>query len=250
MKVDGKLYDEMHVDGGVTRQIYVTPVNLPFRAFDVLYPKPPVRRLYLVHNGKMTPQYGAVTPSTFKIAGESINALMLYQHKGDNYRIYRMAKDAGADFNSVAIPPDFDHAYKEKFDLEYQRALFEEGVRIGKAKQWRKKPIDVPDDPPGRVATPSPKPAPPATPEAPAAAPAQPEAPASEPTAPAPLPKPSRPRHRVPANPSPWTRAPTSKPAPPSSAAPATVAADPHAPCGAPRPLTRVRRRSSNPGCD
>ncbi len=80
----------------------------------------------------MTPQYGAVTPSTFKIAGESINALMLYQHKGDNYRIYRMAKDAGADFNSVAIPPDFDHAYKEKFDLEYQRALFEEGVRIGK----------------------------------------------------------------------------------------------------------------------
>ncbi|MGA7117925.1 MAG: patatin-like phospholipase family protein, partial [Hyphomicrobium sp.] len=93
VKADGKLYDELHVDGGVTRQIYVSSLNVPFKTFDVLYPKPPNRRLYLVHNGKMNPQFGAVTPSTFQIAGESISALMLYQHKGDNYRIYRMAKD-------------------------------------------------------------------------------------------------------------------------------------------------------------
>jgi predicted acylesterase/phospholipase RssA len=171
VRADGKIYDEMHVDGGVTRQIYVTPVNLPFKAFDVLYPKPPQRHLYLVHNGKMTPQFGAVKPSTFQIAGESINALMLYQHKGDNYRIYRMAKDAGADFNSVAIPADFKHAYTEKFDLGYQRALFEEGVRIGKAKEWRKKPIDIPDDAPARVAKPKPAPDAITQPDDPAAAP-------------------------------------------------------------------------------
>jgi predicted acylesterase/phospholipase RssA len=188
VKVDGKLYDEMHVDGGVTRQIYVTPVNLPFQAFDVLYPKPPQRHLWLVHNGKMTPQFGAVKPSTFQIAGESIGALMLYQHKGDNYRIYRMAKDAGASFNSVAVPPDFSHASKEKFDLEYQRALYGEGIRIGKAREWSKKPLDVPDLPPSRIADPKPRPA--ATPasDAPAAAPTDPTTPDSEPSAPAPKP--------------------------------------------------------------
>jgi hypothetical protein len=92
-----------------------------------------------------------------------------------------MAKDAGADFNSVAIPPDFDHETKEKFDLEYQKALFEEGYRIGKAREWRKKPVDVHEDPPAPVvrpaadtptvapdAVPAPPPAP--EPEAPAAA--------------------------------------------------------------------------------
>lgn len=185
VKADGKIYDEMHVDGGVTRQIYVSSINLPFKAFDVLYPKPPHRRVYLVHNGKMTPQFGAVQPSTFQIAGESINALMLYQHKGDNYRIYRMAKDANADFNSVAIPPEFEHATKEKFDLDYQKALFEEGFRIGKARQWRKKPIDVFDEPPARSATPEPpKSPPPAAPDAPAAAPSAPEPPDAEPVAP------------------------------------------------------------------
>jgi len=186
VKVDGKLYDEMHVDGGVTRQIYVTPVNLPFQAFDVLYPKPPQRHLWLVHNGKMNPQFGAVKPTTFEIAGESINALMLYQHKGDNYRIYRMAKDAGANFNSIAIPPEFNHAYTEKFDLGYQRALYEEGIRIGKAKDWRKKPSDLPEERPARVAKPKPEPAlpAPATPEAPAATPLEPGD--TEPAAPKP----------------------------------------------------------------
>jgi predicted acylesterase/phospholipase RssA len=181
VKADGQYYDEMHVDGGVTRQIYVSSLNVPFKTFDVLYPKPPHRRLFLVHNGKMDPQYGAVKPSTFQIAGESINALMLYQHKGDNYRIYRMAKDAGADFNSVAISPDFNHASKEKFDLEYQKALFDEGYRVGKAKAWRKKPTDLLDDPtapavlpaadtPAAAPDPAPAPTPAPEPEAPAAA--------------------------------------------------------------------------------
>ncbi|MGE5266771.1 MAG: patatin-like phospholipase family protein, partial [Deltaproteobacteria bacterium] len=184
---DGKYFDEMHVDGGVTRQIYVSSIDVPFKSFDVLYPKPPKRHLYLVHNGKMTPQYGAVKPSTFQIAGESINTLMLYQHKGDNYRIYRMAMDAGADYNAVAIPSDFNHAYTEKFDLGYQRALFEEGIRVGKAKDWRKKPSDVYEAPrvatPAAPANPEPQPGPPAAEPAPAPQPAEP-APAAPDTPP------------------------------------------------------------------
>jgi hypothetical protein len=136
-----------------------------------------------VHNGKMTPQYGAVKPSTFQIAGESINTLMLYQHKGDNYRIYRMALDGGADYNSVAIPPAFNHTSTEKFDLGYQRALFEEGIRVGKARKWSKKPGDV-FDVPSRVATPTPAaPAEQSPPAEPAAA--EPSSPSAEP-APAP----------------------------------------------------------------
>ncbi len=144
VRVDGKIYDEMHVDGGVTRQIYVNSVNLPFKEFDKLYKKPPQRTLYLVHNGKMDPNYGAVKPSTFDIASQSISALMLYQHKGDSYRIYRMAKDAGADFNSIAVPPTFAVQPKEKFDLAYQRALFDEGFRMGASKSWSKQPDDLP----------------------------------------------------------------------------------------------------------
>jgi predicted acylesterase/phospholipase RssA len=185
VRSNGKLYDELHVDGGVTRQIYVTPVNLPIKAFDVLYDKPPQRRLFLVHNGKMTPEYGAVKQSTFQIAGQSISALMLYQHKGDNYRIYRMAQDAGADFNSIAVPETFKAEYKEKFDLNYQKALFEEGVRLGREQSWRKAPLDTPGLAPEKMFKATPATRKPAAPEGPG--PAAPPAPvpqaAAEPVA-------------------------------------------------------------------
>lgn len=141
---NGKLYDELHVDGGVTRQVYVNSVNLPFKEFDKLYDHPPQRYLYLVHNGKMTPDFAAVSPTTLEIASQSITALMLYQHKDNSYRIYRMAKDDGVDFNSVEVPATFDVIPKQKFDLDYQRSLFDVGFAIGKARQWRKAPIDIP----------------------------------------------------------------------------------------------------------
>lgn len=150
---NGKLYDEMHVDGGVTRQIYVNSVNLPFKAFDKLYDKPPQRYLYLIHNGKMTPEYGAVSPTTLEIASQSISALMLYQQRGDIYRIYRMAKDDNVDFNSVAVPASFDSQPKSKFDLNYQRELFEVGRKLGQAREWRKTPNDLPGETPPPKAT-------------------------------------------------------------------------------------------------
>lgn len=144
VKANGKIYEEMHVDGGVTRQIYVNSVNIPFRAFDKLYDNPPDRTLYLVHNGKMTPDFGPVPPTTFQIASQSIYALMLYQHRANIYRIYRMAQDDGVDFNSIAVPPSFDFKAKGKFDLNYQRALFDVGRRMGLEKEWRKQPNDLP----------------------------------------------------------------------------------------------------------
>lgn len=144
VKSNGKIYDEMHVDGGVTRQIYVNSVNLPFRAFDKLYDKKPKRHLYLVHNGKMTPDFDPVPPTTLDIATQSIYALMMYQHHGDVYRIYRMAKDDGVDFNSIAVPPAFSVKAKQHFDLKYQRALFAEGKKMGQAKNWSKAPNNLP----------------------------------------------------------------------------------------------------------
>ncbi len=147
VKSGGKIYDEMHVDGGVTRQIYVSPVNLPFHAFDTLYKKPPYRKLYLIQNGKMSPDYKPVEQKTLDIASESINTLLVSQHRGNVYRIYRLAKDAKADFNTLSIPASFNYKSKEKFDLGYQTALFETGRQLGlKGDAWLKAPPDAAED--------------------------------------------------------------------------------------------------------
>ncbi len=141
---DGKSYEEMHVDGGTTREVFVSPINVPFRTYDVLYPKPPIRRIYLVKNGKATPEQEVVPAKTLSIVARSIYTLIKHQNLGEIYRIWRMARDDGADFNFIAVPASFDKKANEFFDPIYQSALFEEGRRMGRGKiPWLKRPPDT-----------------------------------------------------------------------------------------------------------
>jgi hypothetical protein len=137
----GKAYDELHVDGGTTREVFVQPVNVPFRAYDALYDAPPIRRLYIIKNGKIAPEQEVVQPKTLSIVSRSIATLIKNQNLGELYRIHRMAEDGGAEFNFVAVPPSFDVKSKQFFDPVYQSALFEEGRRMGRdGVPWAKRP--------------------------------------------------------------------------------------------------------------
>lgn len=140
----GKKFDELHVDGGTTREVFVSPVNVPFSTYDALYSAPPIRRLYIIKNGKITPEQQIVPPKTLSIVARSITTLIKNQNLGELYRIYRMAQDSGASFNFIAVPPSFDGKSKEFFDPVYQSALFEEGRRIGRNRiPWLKRPPDL-----------------------------------------------------------------------------------------------------------
>lgn len=140
VEVDGKRYDELHVDGGTTREVFVSPVQVPFKAFDALYAKPPIRRLYIVKNGKMTPETEVVKAQTIAIAARSISTLIKNQNLGELYAIYRRAKDSGVDFNLMAVPASFKAKPAEFFDPAYQQALYDEGQNLGRAGVWLKSP--------------------------------------------------------------------------------------------------------------
>jgi len=143
--VDGRVHDELHVDGGVTRQVYVAPLNLPFRAFDVLYDRPPDRRLFIIQNSRASPEYDPVKLSALPIAAQSISTLLLSQGKGDVYRIYRNAKDASARFHMLAVPDHFPARPTRRVTIDYQRALYEEGKRLGRlgAEGWLREPPEL-----------------------------------------------------------------------------------------------------------
>ena len=140
-----KTFEEMHVDGGTTHEVFVSPLQVPFKAFDRFYDAPPIRRLYIVKNGKFDPEYKPVKEQTLPIAARAIETLIKSQHKGDIYRIYRMAQDAGADFNLTFVPDSFTLKAAEAFDRRYQAALFAEGIRMSESgRVWVKRPPDVP----------------------------------------------------------------------------------------------------------
>jgi predicted acylesterase/phospholipase RssA len=129
----GQDYDELHVDGGLTRQVFITSV------FSSRVQSRP--RLYVIRNGRINPEWQAVNENLFSITQRSLSTLIKNQGIGDLYRIYSIAKQDGIDFNLASIPADFSESTGQPFDLTYMNSLFERGYVMGSQHQpWAKAP--------------------------------------------------------------------------------------------------------------
>ncbi|HRK19042.1 MAG TPA: patatin-like phospholipase family protein [Hyphomicrobiaceae bacterium] len=133
----GKEHDEMHVDGGPTRQVFLGPGHLTLNAFDRFYERPPKRRVFVIKNGKLTPEYEIVKAQTIAISTRALYTTTKSQSVGDLARIREKvlgSASAGGprpEFQLISIPPDFNVPSKEPFDKAYMQALFKTGFALG-----------------------------------------------------------------------------------------------------------------------
>jgi predicted patatin/cPLA2 family phospholipase len=142
VKVGGRSYDELHVDGGVTRQVFIAPSIFSLVSHDER-PRRPVSkpRLYVIRNGKIDPEWQSVRENVVSITQRSISTLIKNQGIGDLYRIYSITKADGIDFNLASIPADFSETSDEPFDLKYMIALFDRGYNLANHNySWVKAP--------------------------------------------------------------------------------------------------------------
>jgi predicted patatin/cPLA2 family phospholipase len=138
---DGKVYDEMHVDGGTTNQVFLMPSNLSAKKIDQATGVKRKRTVYVIRNGKVGPEWSAVKPKLTSIAGKSVSALIKTQGIGDLYRIYTDTKRDGIGFNAIWVPDSFTMKEPAPFDSTYMKALFELGYETGKdGVPWSKVP--------------------------------------------------------------------------------------------------------------
>jgi predicted patatin/cPLA2 family phospholipase len=138
---DGTQYDEMHVDGGTTNQVFLAPSNLSSKKIDQATGVKRKRTVYVIRNGKVAPEWSAVKPKLASIAGKSVSALIKTQGIGDLYRIYTGTVREGIDFNVIWVPDSFTMKEPTPFDPTYMKALFELGYETGKdGIPWSKVP--------------------------------------------------------------------------------------------------------------
>jgi hypothetical protein len=142
VRVGGQSYDELHVDGGVTRQVFIAPSIFSFTSHDQKPGRPATkRRLYVIRNGKIDPEWQSVSENVVSITQRSISTLIKNQGIGDLYRIYSITKRDGIDFNLASIPPDFSETSDEPFDQKYMIALFDRGYNLASHNySWVKAP--------------------------------------------------------------------------------------------------------------
>lgn len=141
---NGRIYSELHVDGGPTRAVFFTPGNFHFRDIDKVIGRKVSRRLWVIRNGKITPEYGPVDLSAIAIAARSLETLTKNQGIGDLIRMYENARTDGIDFSLAAIPADFNQPRPKPFARSYMQALYERGFKLGReGYPWIKKPPGV-----------------------------------------------------------------------------------------------------------
>lgn len=141
VEANGKTYDELHVDGGTTQQVFVYPPSLDWRTYLDVLEVPGKPNIYVIRNSQLTPRRKVVEPSLLPIAKQSISSLIRTQGIGDINLIYLESRRDDANFKLAYIPSEFKQKPKEIFDIEYMKKLFEMGRKRAKdGYPWATKP--------------------------------------------------------------------------------------------------------------
>jgi hypothetical protein len=142
VEVDGQIYDEMHVDGGVVSQATaLTSWQVEARNLADQRGLSPAVSIYVVRNGRIAPESEAVEYGLLGIAGRSLATLIKSQGIGDLLSAYAAARILGGDYYLTWIGEDFVQEYPGPFDPDYMSALSDYGYNLMKSgNAWVRKP--------------------------------------------------------------------------------------------------------------
>jgi len=136
VELDGKQYQELHVDGGAIAQMFVYPPSI-----DLSKAKARERHAWLIRNARQDLAWAETQPRTFSIAGRAISTMIHSSGNNDLLRIYFTTQRDGVDYNLAFIGSDFDTPHTADFDPVYMKALAKYGYDLGVAGYpWKKSP--------------------------------------------------------------------------------------------------------------
>lgn len=140
LAIGGEDRQELHVDGGVSAQLFLYPAGISVRQApaDIARRK---RTAWIIRNGRTRPRPMETTRTFRDIATRSIAALIDANSVGDIYRAYQQTQRDGIDFNLAYITGGFDRVTPTPFDRDYMNALFDFGRRrVLEDRIWVKRP--------------------------------------------------------------------------------------------------------------
>lgn len=141
VEADGRMFDEMHVDGGTGSQVFVYPAAVNWKEVIGKLKARGAPRVYVIRNAFLDPDYRGVKRGILPIGTRTIDSLIRTQGIGDLYQIYTLCKRDGNEFNLAYIPASFIEKPKESFDPDYMKKLYELGYGMAlQGYPWKKTP--------------------------------------------------------------------------------------------------------------
>jgi len=138
VEVDGRKYQELHVDGGAIAQLFLYPPSIDLGGTGLKRE----RHAYIIRNARLDPDYAMAERRTITIAGRAINTMLAASGYNDVLRTYFVTQRDGVGYNLAFIGTDFSPAPKQgEFDQAYMRALYDYGYQqIMAGRAWHKVP--------------------------------------------------------------------------------------------------------------
>jgi hypothetical protein len=149
VEAEGRRFAEMHVDGGVTRNLFVAPD--PVLAAGSFLPPRTSGRIYIIVNNKVAPDFQVVENSLLPMVERSVSTLVKANTSSVILASYQFARANRLDFNLAAIDPSYPVSTTENFDRAYMLGLFQHGIERAHSNQmWQKSVL-------GPASSPSPR---------------------------------------------------------------------------------------------
>jgi len=143
-EANGRRFQEMHVDGGVTAPVLTLPEAFLLR--DAKLARAGDLQLYILINNKVEREFQLVPNSTIEIAARSSSTIVKTQTRSILYSTYDFARRNKFGFNLTYIEGRVPAAASSGFDTAYMRGLFQYGYgRARSGQAWSKSPPS--DDP-------------------------------------------------------------------------------------------------------
>lgn len=137
VEADGEEYEELHVDGGITQQVVLIPGNLNLQHKDAKTGARLHRRLYVIYNGKVAPDYEPVKISALDVLFRSVPAFIKSLGRADVKRLRNVAVNYGATYKLVALPSEVTLKNDFTPDPEYLQSLIKLGYEMGAEGVWQ-----------------------------------------------------------------------------------------------------------------
>ncbi|UPY35744.1 patatin-like phospholipase family protein [Sediminicoccus sp. KRV36] len=141
---EGRVFQEMHVDGGAAMQVFLYPPSLNLGDAARGRGITRQRTAYVIRNGRVDVEAGSTTRGIFSITRRAANTLLHFGGIGDISRIYLTTQRDGVAFRVAYIGREFQHPRNEPFDPAFMQALFDYGFERGRlGDAWQTQPSAV-----------------------------------------------------------------------------------------------------------
>ncbi|GDY26837.1 hypothetical protein AHAT_27270 [Agarivorans sp. Toyoura001] len=114
-------FEELHVDGGVSRQVFLAPQW----AYHSDYVNGLPQHVYVIRNGVLKPFYQVVENNLTDISLRSLSTMIRNQGIGDVEHIYHFSQRHNMRFKLAYIDDDFELIKDEAFTKEYMNAVYD-----------------------------------------------------------------------------------------------------------------------------